>query len=250
MHPRLSPLPSFIANQQPPATTLASSSSSPITRPHPTSTAVSVKQEICHPPTPGQNNQFAKSVFSNTDAPQVHLNQPVSFFPSNLLSPLLLTPLHLAAPTTSAASTSVNTPPTAESSARQQESEGLKDCVKVRSAKGQAQPAKSDSEEETGGNHGKEVKGKDAATGKSFPKREKNASAAAPDSDDGNESDDSVKMMEPSNPVVIDIDESDNEDTNETVTNVPVHSEPPQMSVSVEFSSASTQTSQQVDDDR
>lgn len=236
MHPRLSPLPSSTANQQPPATTLAAASSS-ITPPHPTSTAVSVKQETCHPATSGQNNQFAKAVITNTDAPQVHLNQPVPFYPSNLLSPLLLTPLHLAAPTTSAASASVNT--------LQETSEGLEDCVKkVRSAQGQAQPAISDSEEETVGNHGKEeVKGKNAAAGK-------NASAAATDSDDGSESDDSVKMMEPSNLVVIDIDESDNEDTHKTISNVSVHSEPPQMSASPDFSSASTQTSQQVDDDK
>lgn len=234
---RISPLPSSVANQQLPATTLTSSS---ITPPHPTPLALSLKQEIHHPSTAGRTSQFAKAVMSNADVP---LNQPVSFFPSDLLAPLLLRPSHLAAPTTAAPSTSINTLPSPESSARQQEQEtreGLK-----------AQPVKSDSEEATGGSRGKEqVQVKDAVVETSAPKRDKNASAAAPDSDDGNKSDDSVKMMEPSNPVVIDIDESDNEDSHEIVSNVPVHPEPPQTSVSVEFSPASTQTSQQNEDDR
>lgn len=248
LHPRLSPLPSSIASQQPPASARASASASPssVPQPHPTSTAVSVKQEVCHL----QNTQCAKAVSSSTEAPQVHSNQPVSFFPSSLLPPLLLNPLHLAAPTSSAASTSVNSLPTAESSARQQEGEGLKDCVKVRSTKEQAKPAKRESEDETLGNPGKEeVKGK-AAAGNSFPEREKKASAVSLDSDDGNESDDSVKMMEPSNPVVIDIEESDSEEAHETVPDGPVPSESPQVSVSVEFTSVSSQTSQQVEDDK
>ncbi|XP_026196776.1 zinc finger protein 106 isoform X2 [Anabas testudineus] len=245
---RLSPLPSSVANPRPPATALASPC---INQPHPASLAVSIKQDFCHSPTAGQTSQFANAVLSNTDAPQVPLNQPVPFFPSNLLPSLLLRPSHLPALTTSAASTSVNTPPSSDSPARQQEQETrerLKDSgKKVRSAIGEAQTDEIDSNEETDGhgNHGKEQ-----AAEKFVPRRDKNASAAAPHSDDGNESDDSVEMMEPSNPVVIDIDESDNEYLHDTVSSVPVHSEPPQTCVSVEFSSASTQTSLQSANDR
>lgn len=96
--------------------------------------------------------------------------------------------------------------------------------------------ADSDSEEETGGNLG--------------PTTEKPVSTLVPESEAqnaGNESDDSVEMVEPSNLEIIDIDESDNE---ETVSIVPVQREPPQKSVSVEFSAVSTQTLQQKEDGR
>ncbi|XP_044025924.1 zinc finger protein 106 [Siniperca chuatsi] len=226
VQPRLSPLPSSSAfpissSQQSPPTNPASS----IGQPHLTPLAMPkmpVKQEICQRPT----------VSCNPDTPQVPVSQAVPLFPSDFLPSLLVTSPCLAAPTTAVASlkqlktacsTSANTNPSPESSARQQEQmtrEGLKDCVKTgRSAR---EEAESDSEEETGGNLGKQP--------------------AAEKLDGGNESDDSVEMMEPSNLVVIDIDESDNE---ETVSNVPVHQVPPQKSVSVEFSSASTQTFQQ-----
>lgn len=79
-----------------------------------------------------------------------------------------------------------------------------------------------------------------------IPERDQNGSAAAPGDDVGNESDDSVKVMEPSNPV-IHIDESDNE---EAVSDVPTQQEPPQKSVSVEFSSTCTQTSQKSEVER
>lgn len=162
------------------------------------------------------------------------MNQPVPLFPSDLLPTLLVTSPHLAAPTTvvsslkqpkTECSTSTNTNPYPESSARQQEQvtrEVSKDFVKTVSLA--REETDSDSDEETGGNLCK------------VPAPEK--------PDGGNESDDSVELMEPSDLVVIDIDESDNE---ESVSNA--HQEPPQMSVSVEFSSSSTQTFQQNDDD-
>lgn len=138
---------------------------------------------------------------------------------------------------------SASVSPSPESPARQLEQvtrDGLKDCVKP--ARLASEEADSDSEEETGGNL-KPAAGKPTT----LPTRDENVPAAAPDVEGGNESDDSVKIMEPSNVVVIDDDESDNE---ETVSIVPVHQEPPQTSVSVEFSSASTQTFQQNDFER
>ncbi|KAK9531416.1 hypothetical protein VZT92_010843 [Zoarces viviparus] len=101
----------------------------------------------------------------------------------------------------------------------------------------ETQSSVSDSEEEMGG--------KPAST--LVPQRGPNASAAAPDDDDdgGNESDASVEMMEPCS-VVIDIDESDSEDA----PDAPVHQEPPQKSVSVEFNSSSSQTFLQNDVER
>lgn len=169
------------------------------------------------------------------------MNPPVCLFPSDLLPSLLLTSPGLAAPTTAVTSgkqiktersASACTPP--ESSA----TEGLKT---VRLAREGAQPSDSDSEEEMGGNLCKEPAAEKPSS-IFVPERDQNASASALDDDGGSESDDSVEMMEPSNLVVIDIDESDNE---EAISNVPVHQEPPQKSVSVEFSSAGTQTSQQ-----
>ncbi|XP_053301898.1 zinc finger protein 106 [Pleuronectes platessa] len=65
---------------------------------------------------------------------------------------------------------------------------------------------------------------------------------------DGNESDDSGKMMDPSDPVVINIDESDDEDLPEEVPDVSAN--PEQQVSSVELSSASTQTFQQKEVDR
>ncbi|XP_038582999.1 zinc finger protein 106 [Micropterus salmoides] len=228
MQPRHSPLPSSCAfptssSQQLPSTNPASY----ISQPHLTPLAmpkIPVKQKICQQPTAS----------CNPDTPQVLVNQPVPLFPSDLLPTLLVTSPHLAAPTTvvsslkqpkTECSTSTNTNPYPESSARLQEQvtrEVSKDFVKTVSLA--REETDSDSDEETGGNLCK------------VPAPEK--------PDGGNESDDSVELMEPSDLVVIDIDESDNE---ESVSNA--HQEPPQMSVSVEFSSSSTQTFQQNDDD-
>nr|XP_019953106.1 PREDICTED: zinc finger protein 106-like isoform X3 [Paralichthys olivaceus] len=76
------------------------------------------------------------------------------------------------------------------------------------------------------------------------------ASAAVLVNDDGSESDNSVKVMEPSDPVVISIDESDNEDSPETDSDVSALPQPPQQTASVELSSGSTQTFQQKEVDR
>lgn len=112
--------------------------------------------------------------------------------------------------------------------------ERWKDSVtKVRLARDKAD---SDTEEEMGGNLGPTT---DKPT--LVPESEPQNDSA------GNESDDSVEMMEPSNLEIIDIDESDNE---ETVSSVPVQREPPEKSVSVEFSAVSTQTFQQNEDER
>lgn len=175
------------------------------------------------------------------------MNQPVHPLPSDLFPPLLPTS-RLAAPTTSVdslkqlqtdCSTSVSASP--ESSARQQEHvtwEGLKDCGK--SVRLIGEEADSDSE----GDDIQAAAEKPVST--AVPEINQNASAAATDNDGGSESDDSVKVMEPSSFVVIDNDESDIE---ETVSNVPVHQEPPQKSV-CEFKSANTQTCQQNDAER
>ena len=100
----------------------------------------------------------------------------------------------------------------------------------------------SDSEEETRGNLGRK------ASEELLPEMGRDAAAAARVTDDGNESDDSVKVMEPPRPVVINIDESDNEDLPEAVPDV--SAPPEQQGSGVESSCASTQTFQQKEVDR
>ncbi|KAM6992414.1 zinc finger protein 106 [Tautogolabrus adspersus] len=226
MQPIPSPLPSSAAfhtasNQQP----LPTNPTSTVSQPHPTPLPMQLKQELGELPT----------VSCNPDKPQVPVNQPVHLFPPNLLPSLLLTSPHLAAPTAAfnplphlraESSTSVTTSP--DSSARLQgqvAKEGLSDCIQMVNLvedEGQEVESEKDTEE-------------------CLPTTEK-VSSASLDDNKGNESDNSVEMMEPSNMVVIDIDESDNE---EDVSNVPVHKEPPQKSVSVEFSSAGKQANQE-----
>ncbi|XP_076612027.1 zinc finger protein 106-like isoform X2 [Chaetodon auriga] len=238
MQPRLSPLPSSSAfptssSQQAPPTNPASS----ISQPHPTPVALptmSVKQEICQLP----------AVSCSPDTAEVPVNPPVPLFPSDLLPSLLLPLPCLATPTAAVSSVkqlkavrSASENPSPESPARQLEQatkDGLKDYVRTEML----------ASEETGGNLALAAE-KPASTFDT--ERDQNVSAAAPDDDGGNESDESVKMMEPSNLDVIDVDESDHE---EIVANVPVHQEPSQKSVSMEFSSASTQTFQQLDVER
>ncbi|MED6267508.1 hypothetical protein CHARACLAT_012986 [Characodon lateralis] len=118
-----------------------------------------------------------------------------------------------------------------ESSARQREQE-MRDrskCVKTEVLEMEIQP--SDFVEGTEQDTGNEPAG-DKLAGK----RQKNASHV----DEGNESDSSVEVVNCSNTDVIDIEESEWEKSAET--DAPAH---PQMSVNVEFSYASTQTSQQ-----
>uniref|UniRef100_A0A3Q3N199 Zinc finger protein 106-like n=1 Tax=Labrus bergylta TaxID=56723 RepID=A0A3Q3N199_9LABR len=231
MQPRASPLPTSAAfhtasNQQP----LPTNPTSTAGQPHPTPLARQLKQEMCE----------GLTVSCNPDKPQVPVNQPVHLFPPNLLPSLLLTSPHLAAPTAAfnplphlraESSTSVNTSP--ESSSRlqgQTAKEGLNDRIEmVNLVEDEEQEV--DPEEDTE---------------ECLPTKE-NASSASVVDNKGSESDDSVEMMEPSDMVVIDIDESDSE---EAVSNVPVHKDPPQKSVSVEFSSAGTQTNQTNDAER
>ncbi|XP_068432614.1 zinc finger protein 106 isoform X2 [Clinocottus analis] len=229
VHPRLSPLPSSAFptsfSQQPhPA-----SSISPLALP-----IMPVKQDILQPSTAGQASQFS----SNSYTLQVAANQPVPLFPSDL-QPLLLPPSpSLAAPTTAVTSlkhsASASTNSFSESPARQQT---------VTSVIGETQSADSDSEKDMGVNICMEVKEKEPAAEKPISTSVPQKSAATPDDEGENDSVASVEMMESCDRVVIDIDESDNED----VPNVPVHQELPQKSVSVEFISLSTQTTQPSD---
>ncbi|KAM4521831.1 zinc finger protein 106 isoform 2-T4 [Odontesthes bonariensis] len=230
---------------------------SSVTTPHPTPLplpVVSLKQEISHSATTGQASLFSKSC--NSDTLQVPLNQPVPLFSPDLLPRLLLGPSHLAAPTAAASakqptaesSTSVNrTSP--DLSARQQEQEtieGVIGRVKSEMLVKKAQKVEGSSVEETAGNLSKgQVKGKEPAADKSVPERGQKASDVY---DKGNESDDSVEMVSASNMEVIDIDESESEDSPEATS--PAQPETPQRSVSVEFSAAGTQTAQQSETER
>lgn len=215
------------------STTQQSASTAPalsITPPLPAPLVLTVKQEMCHRSV-GQASHLSTTVPSKTDAAQVPVNQPVSLFPS-----LLLPQTHLAAPLTAAAaiaanqsnaecSTSANILLSLESSARQQQQEtraGLQDCAKTKMVAKEPEPA--------GGN----------------PEREKLQPVA---DDKGNESDDSVEMIDRSNTEVIAVDESDCEDSFGKDLKVPAQPQEPPHSVNAEFSSASTQTSQQSQDD-
>lgn len=189
---------------------------------------------MCHRSTVGQASHLSTAVPSKTDAAQVPLNQPVSLFPS-----LLLPQTHLAAPLTAAAaisasqsnaecSTSANILLSLESSARQQQQQqetrvGLQDCAMTKMVAKEPEPAS--------GN----------------PEREKRQPVA---DDKGNESDDSVEMIDRSNMEVIAVDESDCEDSFGKDLKVPAQPQEPLHSVNAEFSSASTQTSQQSQDNR
>ncbi|KAM7367771.1 hypothetical protein PAMP_014048 [Pampus punctatissimus] len=193
--------------------------------------------------------------------PTLSISQPPSTFlalPTISLKQEISQP-HSTASTTAATSskqprpecsTLVKMQPSAESSYKQQEQvpmEGLKKSVMREGlAKEEVLPAESDSVEETEGKLSNEqVKELTAEKSTFVPERDKNTSATAPDHDDGgNESDNSVEMMEPSDMDVIVIDESDNEGSPETGSKGPVQQEPPQKCVSVEISSASTPTFQ------
>ncbi|XP_074541419.1 zinc finger protein 106 isoform X2 [Halichoeres trimaculatus] len=149
------------------------------------------------------------TVSCNPSAPPI--NQPVQLFPPDLLPlPLLASPPLTAPPTTQTplqhpstdCFTSVET--SLESSARPQ-GQGLQQCEITEDL----QAAES-------------------------------RSAAAGDEDGGDESDDSIRIIEPPS-VVIDVDESENEEAN---SNIPIVKEPPPKSVSVELSSSGTKTSQ------
>ncbi|XP_058470171.1 zinc finger protein 106 isoform X3 [Solea solea] len=214
--------------------------------PHPTSSAFLMSSGQKSPATmtlstiAGQANHFDSSrTAAAAAAPEVPLKHPVPLFPSD-------PPRHVAAPTLPAAAlTSVNT----ESSAGQKEQEsrqGLKDCVKTaRDAQEAVWTVESDSQEEAERN---QTKGRRSASGKTIPEGDRNTSAAVPVDGDGNESDDSVKMIE-SDKVLINL-ESEDEDSPDIVSDVPLHKESRQSPASVALSSVSTQTSQQLVVDR
>lgn len=170
---------------------------------------------------------------------QVPVNQSVPLFPPTLLPSLLLSSPHLVSSTTSLNSLeqpgsefTVPVSVSPESSACQQEQvrrEELKDFVKT-------VVFVADTDDE-----GADIRPAAEKVSTVVFERDHNTSAAVINSG-GSESDNSVIMIEPPNWEVINIDE--------TAANVPLHQDIPQKSVSVEFSSASTQTSQQNDTKR
>ncbi|XP_034554979.1 zinc finger protein 106 [Notolabrus celidotus] len=229
--PILSPLPSSAplpasSTQQSLSTNPTSSSTQPCT-----TTVVpltlQLKQEMCKIPT----------VSCNPNTPPI--NQPVQLFPSNLLPPLLLASPHQASPTTAvtplqhlSADGSKLGKTSPESSTRllaQPAREGLKECEKTEGLVG-----KKEEEADAAGEKGGNVQAAESR------------SSAALDEDKGNESDDSVRRIEPSNIVVIDTDESEKE---EAGCNLPVHKEH-QKAVSMEFSSSGRKTKRENDVDR
>ncbi|KAK1888928.1 Zinc finger protein 106 [Dissostichus eleginoides] len=225
----------------------SSSSAPPSRQPSPTNTppsisplalpTIPVMQDISQPSTSGQAIQL---VSCNSDTHQVPVKSPVSLLPSDFLPPHSASP-PMAVPSfkqpATECSTSANTNHFPKSSLRQesvrlvrQEEEKVDD---------------SDSVEEIGDVVCIEpIKEKQPAAEKPVstpvPKKYLNTSVVV-DNDGGNESDASLKLIETTVSVVINIDESDCEE----VQNVPVQPEPPQSSVSVEVSCSGTQTIQQ-----
>ncbi|XP_042358981.1 zinc finger protein 106 isoform X2 [Plectropomus leopardus] len=227
----VSPLPSSSAFPTQSCPTIPASSISPLALP-----AMQVKLENVQQFTDGQ---FPKTLSCNSDTLQVPVNKPVPLFSSELLPSLLLPSPSLAAPT--AAVTSLTQPQTECSTSP------FRNPQTVTVAREEAQSADADSVKAAGENLCI-VKEKEPAAEKPVstfvPERDQNASAAAPDDDKGNESDSSVKMVEASNVVVIDIDDS------EETPNDPVQQEPPEKAVSVELNSFSTQLVQQNEAER
>ncbi|KAM7395234.1 hypothetical protein PAMA_006818 [Pampus argenteus] len=224
-----------------------------------------VKAEAADTVQPGHSSLSSPGVFATSFSqlppatnPMPSISQPP---PTSLALPTIslkqeISQPHSAASTTASTSskqpkpecsTLMNMLHSAESSYKQQELEGLKESVMREGLpKEEVPPADSDSVEETKGNLSiKQVKQLTAEKSTFVPKEEKNTSATAPDhSDRGNESDNSVEMIEPSDTVVIVIDDSDNEGSPDTGSKGPVQQEPPQKCVGVEISSASTPTFQ------
>ncbi|KAF7662033.1 hypothetical protein LDENG_00247680, partial [Lucifuga dentata] len=164
-------------------------------------------------------------------------------------SPTLLPPPSPSA--TPQSTTSTNSLPSTKPSVKQLEwevREGLRDSRTTRGGRAAAEVQStistidSDSEEKTGNGFSK---GNEPTGGENVstfvPRRENDISTSAPGAEGGNESDASMEMVESSNLVVIDIDESENEDTAEKVSNE-VHPEPPPRASRVESRSTSTQT--------
>lgn len=240
VQPRLSPLPSSSAFPSAPPSRQPSPTNTPPSISPLALQTIPVMQDISQPSTSGQAIQF---VSCNSDTHPV--KSPVSLLPSDFLPPHSASP-PMAVPSfkqpATECSTSANTNHFPKSSLRQesvrlvrQEEEKVDD---------------SDSVEEIGDVVCIEpIKKKQPAAEKPIstpvPKKDLNTSVVI-DNDGGNESDASLKLIDPPVPVVINIDESDCEE----VQNVPVQPEPPQSSVSVEVSCSGTQTIQQKEVER
>ncbi|KAK5852821.1 hypothetical protein PBY51_006660 [Eleginops maclovinus] len=239
MQPRLSPppssnsFPSSPLSQQPWPTNTASSIS-PLSLP-----TMPVKQDISQPSTSGQASQL---VSCNSDTLRVPVRPPVSSIPSDFL------PLQLASPTMAVSSVKQLAPECSRSSNRFPKSSPRQE--KVRLVRQEVKVCDSDSVEEIGevvciASVKKKLPAAKKPVSTSVPKKVQNACVVL-DTDGGNESDVSVKLIEPSIPLVINIDESDTEE----VQTVPVQQEPPQSSVSVVVSSSGTQKLQQQEAER
>ncbi|XP_017267438.1 zinc finger protein 106 [Kryptolebias marmoratus] len=220
------PPPSF-TSQQPPAAAPASSIAHPPPAPLALS-AVAVKQDVSHFATTEQA-AFPK-------AAEVLLNQPALLFPSDVLPPMLLQPSHLstsfAQQPAAESSTSAKLPVPGPPAGRPQEQEAraaLKGCGKTEVLAQKAQPSESESAPPPAGDE--------------EPAANKTERKPSDEDNGGSESDSSVEMIDSSNLEVIDIDESDGENSAER--NPAVQPEAPQRPASVEVSSASTQTAQQ-----
>ncbi|PWA27715.1 hypothetical protein CCH79_00000461, partial [Gambusia affinis] len=144
-------------------------------------------------------------------------------------------------PTAEVPTSSHGPPP--ESSARQQEQEPRDrlTCVKTKVLEKQIQS--SDVVEGAEENQSTEQD-----VGEEPGKEHKKASLIDDEDDDGNESDDSVEVVNASKLDVIHIEESECEDSTETVS--PEQPEDPQKSVSMELNCVSTQTYQQCETER
>ncbi|XP_032440463.1 zinc finger protein 106 [Xiphophorus hellerii] len=196
-------------NLQQPAATRASSMTLPQTAPL-TWPAGSLKQEVAHVVAAGQTSQL--------------------FVPSALQ------------PTIPEVPTSAHGPPP-ESFARQQEQEPRDrlTCVKTKVSEKQIQS--SDVVEGAEENQSTEQD-----IGEDPGKEQKKVLLMDDEDDEGNESDDSVEVVNASKLDVIHIEESECEDSTETVS--PEQPEDPQKSVSVELNCVSTQTFQQCETER
>ncbi|KAM8831521.1 zinc finger protein 106 isoform 2-T2 [Spinachia spinachia] len=217
-HPRLSPLPASVfpaSSGQQPSPTVPPTSISPLALP-----TVPVNQELFH------------------GILQLHANQPVPQLPPHLPSPRLPSP-SLAAPTPAVLAVGR----VAAECSGLTGSNGLPEWATwqqtAASARGETRSAGDDCEDDAAGNLCRERE--EAA--------EEPAARIAADNDEGSESEASVEMMEPSNQVVIDVDESGDSDK-EDGPDSSAPKEPPQQFLSVELNPSSTQTLQPSDVER
>uniref|UniRef100_A0A8C7Z4K6 C2H2-type domain-containing protein n=1 Tax=Oryzias sinensis TaxID=183150 RepID=A0A8C7Z4K6_9TELE len=185
--------------------------------------AVPLNQEVSHVATTGQASLLPTALSGTADVPQVTLTPPVPLFPPDLLTPLLLRP-PLVPPLTDA------------TSARRDLTESGKASSEASAQQREHDTGKGINESQSVGIGLVEKVGNETGADMSVPERQKKADRAE---DEGNESDVSVEMVSSSKVEVIEVDESECENSVET------NSKDPQESANVEVSSTSTQTSQQ-----